>query len=169
MQNTRHANVFMDASGDWWAVFPGVRPRLVEGKWIESQLGMWCGTINHEWKVTARRLGRETYLVNIDWDDDWPVFNKPHNITVQTEGKRSHQLDHNPAWQANLNQGTLELGWYYKRGFYFHYLAFNISYSDTLRYTFKARMVVVCETWTSPHSWWQLLLFSLRVSYNAPP
>ena len=40
VQNTGHADVFMDANGDWWAVFLGVRPRLVEGKWIESQLGM---------------------------------------------------------------------------------------------------------------------------------
>ena len=40
VQNTGHADVFMDANGDWWAVFLGVRPRLVNNKWIESQLGM---------------------------------------------------------------------------------------------------------------------------------
>jgi beta-xylosidase len=39
VQSTGHADVFMDANGDWWAVFLGVRPRLVGGKWLESQLG----------------------------------------------------------------------------------------------------------------------------------
>jgi beta-xylosidase len=68
-------------------------------------------------KVTTRRIGRETFLVKVDWEDDWPIFNSGHNITTLTEGRRGKQLAPDSSWNANLNQETLELGWYYKRKF----------------------------------------------------
>lgn len=40
VQNTGHADVFEDVNGDWWAVFLGTRPPLVNGSWKSSQLGM---------------------------------------------------------------------------------------------------------------------------------
>jgi beta-xylosidase len=40
VQNTGHADVFEDSNGDWWSVFLGSRPRLVNGTYHASQLGM---------------------------------------------------------------------------------------------------------------------------------
>jgi beta-xylosidase len=40
VQNTGHADVFEDSTGDWWAVFLGTRPQLVNNVLKDSQLGM---------------------------------------------------------------------------------------------------------------------------------
>ena len=60
-------------------------------------------------------IGRETFLVKVDWEDDWPVFNNGKNIRLQTEGRNGQQLVHQALWKADLNKESLELGWYQKR------------------------------------------------------
>lgn len=70
-----------------------------------------------------RYQGRESFLVKVEWVDDWPVFNDGRNITLTTTGRSPvnqaiAQL--NPGdtkWQADLSQKTLELGWYQKSEF----------------------------------------------------
>ncbi|OBT56544.1 hypothetical protein VE04_03239 [Pseudogymnoascus sp. 24MN13] len=96
VQSTGHADVFEDAKGDWWAVFLGVRPRLCEKEWLDSP------------------LGRETFLVKVIWENDWPIFNGGKNITIATEGRHTGQLAPANVWNADLEKSTLELGWYQK-------------------------------------------------------
>lgn len=65
-------------------------------------------------------MGRESFLVKVDWADDWPVFNDGRNITLSTTGRGAvdqaiTQLNSGDTkWQADLSQKTLELGWYQK-------------------------------------------------------
>ena len=68
------------------------------------------------WKCVKRRdIGRETFLVKVDWEDDWPVFNNGENIRLRTEGRDGQQLVRQASWEADLTKGALELGWYQKR------------------------------------------------------
>lgn len=53
VQNTGHADLVQAPDGSWWMVLLGVRP----------------GGGTPGWHV----LGRETYLVPVDWADGWPV------------------------------------------------------------------------------------------------
>ncbi|KAI1282832.1 glycoside hydrolase family 43 protein [Xylaria sp. FL0933] len=103
VQRTGHADVFDDGEGNWWAVFLGVRPvKDVDGRYLEPQ------------------MGRETFLVKVDWVDDWPVFNEGRNITLTTAGRMpveqasSRVKPGNVKWQADLDQKNLDLGWYQK-------------------------------------------------------
>lgn len=116
VQNTGHADVFKDSNGDWWAVFLGSRPRLVNGTYHASQLGMYTASRCLKHQLTAYRAGRETFLVKIEWKDDWPVFNNGKNITIQTQGRNGKQVVQKSLWKADLSKETLELGWYQKRG-----------------------------------------------------
>lgn len=101
VQRTGHADVFEDGQGRWWAVLLGVRPLKVREKWVEPQ------------------LGRETFLVKVDWVDDWPIFNNGKNIGIVTEGRDSVvqavTAQGGALWQADLTKDDLELGWYQKR------------------------------------------------------
>ncbi|KAI0873843.1 glycoside hydrolase family 43 protein [Hypoxylon argillaceum] len=103
VQRTGHADVFEDGEGGWWAVLLGVRPvRDEDGNYLEPQ------------------MGRESFLVKVDWVDDWPIFNEGRNITLTTATRapveqaiaqiRSGDI----RWQADLSRQTLELGWYLK-------------------------------------------------------
>lgn len=66
-----------------------------------------------------KKSGRETFLVKLDWADDWPIFNNGKEITIQTEGRPvlPHQKTPPPpnSWKADLSKHSLELGWYQKR------------------------------------------------------
>ncbi|CAJ2500586.1 Uu.00g034390.m01.CDS01 [Anthostomella pinea] len=102
VQRTGHADVFEDGDGAWWAVFLGVRPVKVGEGYLEPQ------------------MGRETFLVKVDWVDDWPAFNEGRNITLETQGRSSVQQfatqikPGDVKWEASLDQPDLELGWYQK-------------------------------------------------------
>ncbi|KPM34161.1 hypothetical protein AK830_g12407 [Neonectria ditissima] len=99
VQRTGHADVFEDGDGQWWAVFLGVRPVKHGGAFLEPQ------------------LGRETFLVTVEWDENWPVFNNGKNITLETTGRPSLASVAKPspqAWRADLSKESLELGWYQK-------------------------------------------------------
>ncbi|TDZ46024.1 Non-reducing end alpha-L-arabinofuranosidase BoGH43B [Colletotrichum trifolii] len=101
VQRTGHCDIFEDGQGRWWAVMLGVRPLKSGGKFIEPQ------------------MGRETFLVRVDWEDDWPIFNQGHNITLQTVGREDIRkvavADINGVkWKAELGRESLELGWYHK-------------------------------------------------------
>ncbi|KAF4996497.1 hypothetical protein FDECE_12413 [Fusarium decemcellulare] len=99
VQRTGHADIFEDGNGDWWGVFLGVRPVKDDGVFLEPQ------------------MGRETFLVKVEWKDDWPVFNDGKNITLETEGRSLIKSAPGAAlkkWEADLSQRRLELGWYQK-------------------------------------------------------
>ncbi|KAG8622890.1 hypothetical protein KVT40_009401 [Elsinoe batatas] len=102
VQRTGHADVFQDGEGEWWGVFLGVRPVEEGGKWLEPQ------------------LGRETFLVKVEWRDGWPVFNGGRNVMLETEGRAEVRQEiervrkGEEKWRADLRGGELELGWYQK-------------------------------------------------------
>ncbi|KAI1115731.1 glycoside hydrolase family 43 protein [Nemania sp. NC0429] len=103
VQRTGHADVFDDGRGNWWAVLLGVRPVKDEnGEYLEPQ------------------MGRESFLVKVDWIDDWPIFNEGRNITLTTAGREPVEQapgqinSHDIRWQADLSRTSLELGWYQK-------------------------------------------------------
>lgn len=97
VQRTGHVDVFEDGEGRWWAVLLGVRPMRDErGEWLEPQ------------------LGRETFLVGVDWIDDWPVFNGGRNVGIETVGPRGVVKVSRENWRADLEREDLELGWYEK-------------------------------------------------------
>lgn len=50
---TGHADLFMTSQGQWWAVLLGTRP-------VED--------------MERGNLGRETFLVPVIWEEEWPVF-----------------------------------------------------------------------------------------------
>ncbi|KAF5608449.1 xylosidase arabinosidase [Fusarium subglutinans] len=100
VQRTGHVDVFEDGNGDWWSVLLGVRPVQQQGTFLEPQ------------------LGRETFLVKVEWKNDWPVFNDGKNITLKTEGRNLIKSASKPSlriWKADLSKDDLELGWYQKK------------------------------------------------------
>ena len=58
VQNTGHADLVALPSGQWAAVYLGVRPRGFAPQFHVN--------------------GRETFLAAIRWEDDWPVFDEGH-------------------------------------------------------------------------------------------
>lgn len=101
VQRTGHCDVFEDGDGDWWGVMLGVRPAKKNDTWIEPQ------------------LGRETFLVKVDWENDWPIFNGGANVALHTVGRKPVQQSAGKAengvkWRADLSRHNLELGWYHK-------------------------------------------------------
>ncbi|KAL5363734.1 glycosyl hydrolase [Aspergillus floccosus] len=96
VQNTGHADLVEDAQGRWWAVLLGVRPVRTDDGWEDSV------------------FGRETFLVPVEWVDDWPVFNGGQKISLQGDSPHLYQFDHTVAWRDDFSQPTLQLGWYRK-------------------------------------------------------
>lgn len=84
--------------------------------WAVGWVVGFCETIFDTDDVT----GRETFLVKVDWVDDWPVFNDGKNISLLTQGRNpkppqaTETPQENPVWTADLKGPDLELGWYQK-------------------------------------------------------
>ena len=82
--------------------------------------GLYCRLLGDYFWDTDDIAGRETFLVKVDWVDDWPVFNEGKNITLLTQGRdpqppqATETPQENPVWTANLKGPDLELGWYQK-------------------------------------------------------
>ncbi|KAJ4352094.1 uncharacterized protein N0V89_007440 [Didymosphaeria variabile] len=105
VQRTGHADIFEDGYGRWWGVFLGVRPiKDANGKWLEPP------------------LGRETFLVTVEWINGWPVFNEGENVRLVTKGRdpitqsieERRVTEGEVKWTADLSGKDLELGWYQK-------------------------------------------------------
>ncbi|KAH6854049.1 glycosyl hydrolase [Chaetomium sp. MPI-CAGE-AT-0009] len=146
VQRTGHCDLFEDGQGRWWGVLLGVRPvQSSEGRWAEPQ------------------LGRETFLVKVDWVDDWPVFNEGKNVTLQTVGRDPEVVQARAAgadgvrWKADLSRPDLELGWYHKNS------PIKKCYSLTER-PGHLRLYGNCYELTSPES--PALLLRKQTGYN---
>lgn len=99
VQNTGHADLVEDAGGRWWAALLGVRPRrTASGQWEESV------------------LGRETFIVPVDWVDDWPVLNGGRSICLpRGQGSESDPKGVSKTlWRDDFAHPELRLGWYMK-------------------------------------------------------
>ncbi|TAP41983.1 glycoside hydrolase family 43 protein [Arthrobacter sp. S39] len=80
-QNTGHADLVQAASGEWAAVYLGVRPRgSVPGYHV---------------------LGRETFLAGIRWDQGWPAFEEDHYQVPRVD----------TAFTDDFRSGELHLRW----------------------------------------------------------
>ncbi|KAF4186723.1 hypothetical protein CNMCM7927_005110 [Aspergillus lentulus] len=95
VQNTGHADLVEDAEGNWWAVFLGVRPVWKDGVWEESV------------------FGRETFLVPMEWKNDWPVINGGQKVTLKS-GPGLYEYEPPVAWRDDFSSPKLQLGWYRK-------------------------------------------------------
>lgn len=58
--------------------------------------------------------GRESFLVRVEWDNDWPVVNGGKKITLQSNGPGLYQHDIPVSWKDDFSSSQLELGWYRK-------------------------------------------------------
>lgn len=66
IQAIGHADLIQDHVGNWWAVCLGIRPF-------------------HEFPK-RHLLGRETFLVPVDWSGDWPVFGNKGSVDLEMSG-----------------------------------------------------------------------------------
>ena len=73
IQAIGHADLIQDHNGNWWAVCLGIRPF-------------------HEFPK-RHLLGRETFLVPVDWSGEWPVFGTNGAVDLEMNG---HDLPPHP-------------------------------------------------------------------------
>ncbi|KAJ6096997.1 Concanavalin A-like lectin/glucanase subgroup [Penicillium sp. IBT 16267x] len=95
VQNTGHVDLVEDTQGQWWAVLLGVRP-VQRGK---------------EWEESV--LGRETFLVPLNWENGWPVIDG-RKITLQMTGPGLYHYTMPVSWKDEFSSPQLQLGWYRK-------------------------------------------------------
>ncbi|KAJ6123493.1 Concanavalin A-like lectin/glucanase subgroup [Penicillium samsonianum] len=96
VQNTGHADLVEDTKGQWWAVVLGVRPTRQGDTWEDSV------------------LGRETFLVPLEWKDDWPVINGGQKISLNSHGPGLYAF-HTPVfWRDEFSDPQMKVGWYRK-------------------------------------------------------
>lgn len=95
--STGHADFVQTPSGQWWAVFLGVRP---------------YGDGFHN-------IGRETYMLPVLWKDDWPHILPPETPVPYTHALPSLVVvgDDTPPqtgsfkWRDEYDRGVLDLNW----------------------------------------------------------
>lgn len=117
IQNTGHADFVVDEGGRWWGVFLGVRPvwREMERRWEESVFGILLHY--HDLCFVLRSnggAGRETFLVPVDWVDDWPVVNSGKKIALQNNSPHLYEYSPPVEWRDGFTSPTMQLGWYRK-------------------------------------------------------
>lgn len=120
VQNTGHADLVEDAEGRWWAVFLGVRPVKTSNGWEESVLGRYLPYIillalgGGGGIYVDFDLGRETFLVPVKWENDWPVFNNGQKVSLQGSAPGLYQIQHKNSWMDDFSKPELRIGWYRK-------------------------------------------------------
>ncbi|KAM5376462.1 hypothetical protein ACJZ2D_005516 [Fusarium nematophilum] len=93
IQSTGHATLVETAKGDWYASF--LARRNING---------------------TSPLGREAFLVNVDWEDGWPVFNKRNPILLSEEVEpKTGPRRVPPRWVDNFSSRELDPSWYQLR------------------------------------------------------
>ncbi|KAA8576194.1 hypothetical protein MFRU_009g01270 [Monilinia fructicola] len=111
--NTGHIDIVEDKNGNWWAVMLACRPiRLAEGtRTLPSEHGGY-ERVPGGWKSSV--FGRETFLVPMRWENDWPVVNNGKKITLQGQGPGLYPLQRPSKWRDDFTSPALQLGWYRK-------------------------------------------------------
>ncbi|KAF7856116.1 hypothetical protein EAF04_010069 [Stromatinia cepivora] len=111
--NTGHIDIVEDEKGNWWAVMLACRPIKLDDRFktfattpgdYEEVPGGWKSSI----------FGRETFLVPMTWENDWPIINDGKKITLQGEGPGLYQLQQPTKWHDDFTSPELQLGWYRK-------------------------------------------------------
>ena len=96
IQNTGHCDVLEDCQGQWWAMCLGVRPRKEGSGWRTSV------------------FGRESMLLPVCWENDWPIFNQGKPIALKMEAPNAYMLEDSKQWRDDFTGINLGLGWYRK-------------------------------------------------------
>lgn len=96
IQNTGHCDLVTDEKGRWWAVSLAVRPFKQEDKFHTSV------------------FGRETILIPVEWENDWPNFNNGKAISLQQEVPKGYLLEQPKRWRDDFSAPEMQLGWYRK-------------------------------------------------------
>ena len=95
IQAIGHADLFEDNNGKWWMVCLGIRL-------LNTQL--------------RHNLGRETFLVPVDWKDGWPVCGENGNVLPQMDGLLpAPPLIKNFDIREDFNGDKLSLHWNFIR------------------------------------------------------
>lgn len=115
VQNTGHLDLVEDTDGNWWAVLLAVRPVRKGDQWEESVFGWFCHE-THVWdgSLLTTIVGRETFLVHVEWENDWPVINGGKKIALQSTGPGLYQHEILVSWRDEFSGSQLQLGWYRK-------------------------------------------------------
>lgn len=58
--------------------------------------------------------GRETFLAQVDWEDDWPIVNGGQKIPLHSDSPHLYELSVPVAWRDDFSDSELQLGWYRK-------------------------------------------------------
>lgn len=66
------------------------------------------------WSTNAAAIGRETFLVPVTWENDWPVFNAGKKVELKGEAPGLFQIEQTAAWRDDFEADELQLGWYRK-------------------------------------------------------
>lgn len=99
-----HADFIQTAAGEWWAVFLGTRP----------------------YKGNQYNTGRETFLLPVTWQDEWPIILqqgqkvpyqviKPKLLTTTQALSDTDKLTGNFAWRDDFEHSTLSSHWNFLR------------------------------------------------------
>jgi len=96
VQNTGHCDIVDDVHGQWWALCLGVRPRKEGNRWRTSV------------------FGRESMLLPVRWENDWPILNEGKPVTLHMQGPKTYELKESRKWRDDFTAKELSLGWYRK-------------------------------------------------------
>lgn len=91
-----HADLVDDINGNWWIVHLGIRP-AVKGK---------------------STIGRETFLMPVEWVDEWPVVSDNRKSKIIVEAPITAEQKIVNEWSADFEKDNLELEWLHLRNVY---------------------------------------------------
>lgn len=97
INNAGHADMVQTQNGDWWAVFLAVR----------------------SYEQTHHNTGRETFLLPVTWQQDWPIITGPHEVIPYrhnkpaglTPTKNAETLTGNFTWRDDFQSSELHHAW----------------------------------------------------------
>lgn len=97
IQSTGHAELFEDQNGQWWMV---------------------CLAVRHSQYPLVHHLGRETYLVPVNWDGDWPEVEGKHlQLCMDVPQNLPAPVADKPKFEYfdNFSDLELDLTWNFRR------------------------------------------------------
>ncbi|KAI5270802.1 glycosyl hydrolase [Aureobasidium subglaciale] len=120
VQNTGHADLIEESTGEWRAVCLAVRPhcqRLTEqekDKFVPSPFGEYLQLQHALLTPYLQPIGRETFLMDVTWEDDWPIFNQGSKLQLSF-GAEADPVPPILKWRDSFEASEhLALGWYHK-------------------------------------------------------
>lgn len=96
LESVGHADLVQDKKGNWWAVCLGTR------------------TFSYPPK---HNLGRETMLIPVTWDGEWPLFGRDGSLAVEYDVSLPEPLEKtvpsNETYACNFDEKNLDYSWNY--------------------------------------------------------